>query len=141
MEIHMAGGGLTWSNNHEFPTLVKLDRVLMSKNWEDIFPLVKVEKLPRILSYHNPLIIESEKPCKKSYSAFFFEIEWLSHQTFKKIIEDIWSKPCRAKSTLDRIQQKLKLCKRFLKGWDWNLKGETKKERPNCLRFEDVGSE
>jgi hypothetical protein len=37
MEIHMVGGGFTWSNNHESPTLVKLDKVLMSKNWEDIF--------------------------------------------------------------------------------------------------------
>jgi hypothetical protein len=30
---------------------------------------------------------------------------------------------------LDKIQQKLKLCKQYLKGWDWNLKGVKKKRR------------
>ena len=38
-EIHMVDGGYTWSNNHESPTLVKLDRVLMSKNWKICFLL------------------------------------------------------------------------------------------------------
>lgn len=74
MEIHIVRGGFTWSNNRESPTLVKLDRVLMSKNRKDIFPLIKVKKLHRILSDHNPLVIKSEKQCKRSNSSFFFEI-------------------------------------------------------------------
>jgi hypothetical protein len=42
MEIHMAGGGYAWSNNQEVPTMVKLDRALMSRSWENIFPFVKI---------------------------------------------------------------------------------------------------
>jgi hypothetical protein len=34
---------------------------------------------------------------------------------------------------LDKIQQKLKLCKQFLKGWVWNLKGEKKKKRDQII--------
>jgi endonuclease/exonuclease/phosphatase family metal-dependent hydrolase len=41
------------------PTLEKLDRILASKNWEDIFPNVLVKKLSREISDHNPLIISS----------------------------------------------------------------------------------
>jgi ABC-type Fe3+-hydroxamate transport system substrate-binding protein len=41
----------------------------------------------------------------------------------------IWGKPCNAKSTLDRIQQKLKLIKQYFKGWGFNLQGELRKQR------------
>lgn len=40
----MTGGSFTWSNNQEFPTLEKLDRVLMTKEWEDLFPLAMIKK-------------------------------------------------------------------------------------------------
>lgn len=43
----MSGGRFTWSNNQSDPTLEKLDRILMSREWEDIFPSVMVNKLPR----------------------------------------------------------------------------------------------
>ncbi|WVZ97093.1 hypothetical protein U9M48_042654, partial [Paspalum notatum var. saurae] len=57
VEIDMPGGQYTWSNNQEHPTLVKLDKVLMSKQWEIAFPQVLMQKLPREVSDHNPLII------------------------------------------------------------------------------------
>jgi endonuclease/exonuclease/phosphatase family metal-dependent hydrolase len=46
-EIYMPGGLYAWSNNQDNPTLEKLDRILVSKDWEDIFPKVLVKKLPR----------------------------------------------------------------------------------------------
>lgn len=53
-EIHIEGGMYTWSNNQSHPTLEKLDRVLMSCDWEDMFLLVTVRKLVRDVSDHNP---------------------------------------------------------------------------------------
>jgi hypothetical protein len=44
-------------------------------------------------------------------------------------VKRIWDKPCRDKSTLDKIQQKLKLIKQYFKGWGFNLQGELKKKR------------
>ena len=55
----MTGGRFTWSNNHCDPTLEKLDRILISKDWEDIFPKVLINKLPTEVFDHNPLIISS----------------------------------------------------------------------------------
>ena len=49
-EIHMGGGKYTWSNHQRHPTLEKLDRVLMSFEWEDLFPLVTVRKLVMCLT-------------------------------------------------------------------------------------------
>jgi hypothetical protein len=35
----------------------KLDRVLMTREWESMFPMVHIHKNPRIMSDHNPLIM------------------------------------------------------------------------------------
>ena len=64
-EIHMGGGRFTWTNKQRHPTLEKLDRVLMSPDWEDLFPLVAVRKLVRDVSDHNPLLL-STNPIRKN---------------------------------------------------------------------------
>ena len=89
-------------HNQENPTLEKLDRILVSKDWEDIFPNTLVKKLPREISDHNPLILYSE-----SYKPY--ELGWVNNPEFIVAVKKIWSKPCRAKTMLDKIQQKLKL--------------------------------
>lgn len=128
-EMVMTGGMYTWSNNQENPTLEKLDRVLMIRQWEDIFPQIMVKKLPREVSDHNPLIISSMVICTKKPLHFRFELNWLHNDDFYPIVEQIWNKPCKARSVLDRIQQKLKLFKQYFKGWGFNLQGELRKKR------------
>lgn len=44
-ELNMNGRMYTWSNNQENPTFEKLDRVLCTRTWENIFPLVLVKKI------------------------------------------------------------------------------------------------
>ena len=106
---------------------------MMSKNWESNFLFVKVSKLPRSISDHNPLIMDTEITDKKPLSSFHFKNGWLTHPEFTSIVDKIWNKPCRAK-----IQQKLKLCKQHLKGWDWHLKGTQKKKKEQLIRDQKV---
>jgi hypothetical protein len=40
------------------PTLEKLDRILVTKEWEGLFPTVLVHKKSRDFSYHNPKILD-----------------------------------------------------------------------------------
>lgn len=40
-----------------------------------------------------------------------------------------FAKPCKARSTLDKIQQKLKLFKQYFKGWRFNIQGELGKKK------------
>ena len=58
-EVVMQGGKFTWSNRMN-PTLEKLDRVLISKDQEQDFPLCNVKKIPRYKSDHNPLVYGSD---------------------------------------------------------------------------------
>jgi hypothetical protein len=85
----MTGGLYTWSNNQEDPTLEKLDRILVSRDWEDIFPTAMVKRLPREISDHNPLILSSDchKPLK--FLQFRFELNWLDNPEFLGAVEKI----------------------------------------------------
>jgi exonuclease III len=102
-EIYVSGGKYTWSNNHVSPTLEKLDRILMSKEWENLFHAVLAYKKPRDLSYHNPLIIDTQFSPKKQRRIFKFELHWLDHSEFLPKIKDIWQGPTRDNSALSRV--------------------------------------
>jgi hypothetical protein len=72
----MSGGLLTWSNNQKNPTLEKLDRVLVSKEWENLFSLALVHKIPRNSSDHNPLILKLNNEHVKHSKDFRYELYW-----------------------------------------------------------------
>jgi hypothetical protein len=127
-EIHLSGGQYTWSNNQLDPTLEKLDRFLMSSDWEDLFPLTTVHKLSRDISDHNPLILDTlENKPKKKYP-FRFEKNWTKEEDFLDRVGRIWQQNVRARNSLDRVQKKLKAVKNGLKGWGHNLRGKDKKK-------------
>jgi hypothetical protein len=106
IEIGMTGGKFTWSNNQSNPTLVKLDRFLMSKQWEDIFPRVVVSKLPREVSDHNPLILHViNNRTHMKHVGFRFELSWFKHLIFLEKVQEICETPYHANSAFDRIQK------------------------------------
>ena len=123
IDIPMTGGRFTWSNNHADPTLERLDRFLMSKDWEDCFPEVYVFKLPRELSDHNPLILSTQRAVQHRKLSFKFELAWLKDPNFLPLVKSIWDKPCHTTTALDRMQSKLKRFKQFFKGWGFDRQG------------------
>ena len=116
IDIHMKGGKYTWPNNQNPPTLERLDRFLISKNWEDLFPTAFVYKLPREISDHNPLIISSSLNQPIKNLTFRFELSWVKHPDFLSKVKELWDKPCHANSAFDRIQAKIKRFKQYFKG-------------------------
>jgi hypothetical protein len=93
----------------------------------EYFPMSRIIKLPREISDHNPLILETVPDKVTKHFTFQFEIGWLYHPDFRDNIRRIWEKTCGARNTLDKVHQKLKFFKQFLKRPDWNNKGERKK--------------
>uniref|UniRef100_J3KUY4 Reverse transcriptase domain-containing protein n=1 Tax=Oryza brachyantha TaxID=4533 RepID=J3KUY4_ORYBR len=57
-EIAMTGRQYTWANSLTNPTFEKLDRVLMTTEWELKYPLVSVHALDRAISVHTPLLLD-----------------------------------------------------------------------------------
>jgi hypothetical protein len=81
-EVFISGGVYTWSNNHESPTLEKLDTILMTKEWEAIFSTVHVYKVPRTMSDHNPLVLSTQQNTPVQMRIFIFELSWLKDPDF-----------------------------------------------------------
>lgn len=128
-EINMTGGNFTWSNNQADPVLEKLDIILMSRDWEDLFPTVIVNKLPREVSDHNPLILHTDLSQPLNHLSFKFELAWLIQADFEDLVKNIWEKPCHAETAFDRIQIKLKRFKQYFKGWGFIIQGARRKRK------------
>jgi hypothetical protein len=55
-ELVLSGRQFTWTNNLQIPTYEKLDKILVSTEWELKFLRVTVHSLPRGISNHTPPI-------------------------------------------------------------------------------------
>ena len=58
-EIELTGRQFTWANSLPSTTFEKLDRVLMTTEWEFKFPLVSVQDLDRGMSDYTPLLLDT----------------------------------------------------------------------------------
>jgi endonuclease/exonuclease/phosphatase family metal-dependent hydrolase len=82
-EIEMSGRKFTWANSRRVPTFERLDRVLVSTDWEQNFPLATVEALNREISDHTPLLLSlGDKGKPKKQPPFKFELGWLIKDGF-----------------------------------------------------------
>jgi exonuclease III len=134
-DLPFIGGKYTWSNNQSEPTLERLDRVLISSEWETIFPLTNLKKNPRIMSDHNPLTVSSDMGEVRKTKHFCFEISWVKHPEFSERIAEIWSRDITTSNAVERWHSKLNRVKKFLKGWGLNIKGHTRRYK-NLLKEE-----
>jgi hypothetical protein len=129
-EIVLSGRQFTWANRRSVPTFEKLDRVLASVEWEHKFPLVSVRALTRACSDHTPLFIDSGLQGHiGNKGTFSFELSWLSHDGFEKMITREWNIVTKGASPIERWQNKIRHLRCFLKGWAKNMSGQYKKER------------
>jgi hypothetical protein len=133
-ELYISGGVFTWSNNHVVSILEKLDIILLSRDWEIMFPTVHGFKEPRSMSDHNPLILSTQFNQSGKNREFIFEMTWIKHPEFLPKIREIWLDPTRDEVVLDRVMFKIKKVKKFLKGWGFNLSGARKKRKKSCLK-------
>ena len=58
IELPLVGGNFTWSNSREVASRSRLDRFLLSVDWEEKFPSVCQRHLSRFLLDHFPILLE-----------------------------------------------------------------------------------
>ncbi|KAL0293315.1 UNVERIFIED_CONTAM: LINE-1 reverse transcriptase [Sesamum radiatum] len=100
----------------------RLDRVLYSKEWAEIFNITRVAHLPRRLSDHHPLCIEASKSDNKKPSSFRFQNMWLHHHSFLQTVKQSWELPIEGYG-MYKLQQKLYRTKELLKKWNREIFG------------------
>jgi exonuclease III len=90
-ELEMSGRRFTWANSLSNPTCEKLDRVLVSTEWEQKFPLITVTSLSRDISDHTPLLLNTGRaPSSGNQPLFKFELGWLLHEGFTDMVKEVW---------------------------------------------------
>jgi hypothetical protein len=89
------------SNNQEKPILAKLDRILVSIEWDNKYPLASVTMLPKEVSDHNPLRISFGGKANIKEFLFRFEKLWLQCEDFADVMMKAWNIEC---PTSDLVQ-------------------------------------
>lgn len=89
-ELARAGSKYTWTNKQGCPVLAKLDRILVTTEWESKFPLCLSWSLTRVGSDHSPIILDSGEQGAPRPKYFFFENQWILQPGFKDMLIDKW---------------------------------------------------
>ena len=81
IDLPMEGGTFTWSNSKEVASCSKLDKFLLSSDWEEHFPNIRQRRLQRLLSDHFPILLEGGN-FQRDSRPFHFENTWLKADGF-----------------------------------------------------------
>jgi hypothetical protein len=117
-KIELYGRKYTWANNLANPTFEKLDRILVTTEWEEKYPLTMVQALTRGVSNHTPLLLNTrESSLMATQPMFKFELGWLLRDGFMERVKDIWDHTVQSHTPLERWQGKIRRLRQYLRGW------------------------
>src|SRR3954470_2720965 len=135
----MTGRRYTRENSLPEPTYEKLDRALMSTDWEEKYPLVTVRALERIedLSDHAPLLLATGTLKPNMRHRFKFELGWLLWDGFDDMVKRVWSAPVPGNSPIRRWVAKIRNLRKYLRGWAKHTAGILKKEKERLCTISD----
>uniref|UniRef100_J3LW48 Endonuclease/exonuclease/phosphatase domain-containing protein n=1 Tax=Oryza brachyantha TaxID=4533 RepID=J3LW48_ORYBR len=91
-KLPLWGRRFTWSNERAMPTLVKLDRVFFSQEWDELFPSCLLQAASSVASDHCALLLHSCLLSPKAHR-FCFEAFWPSLDGFLQVVQDAWRPP------------------------------------------------
>ncbi|CAD6257196.1 unnamed protein product [Miscanthus lutarioriparius] len=115
-EIPLHGRKYTWSNQQDSPTLVKLDRVLCSVDWEDKFPNCLLQSLASEDSDHCPLLLGLQNN-KVGRRRFHFESFWTILDGFQEAVAAAWMSVPTGSCPYLTLSQKFKATAKGLQRW------------------------
>ncbi|XP_073353792.1 uncharacterized protein [Aegilops tauschii subsp. strangulata] len=90
-ELYMHGRAFTWSNEREVPTLIKIDKALVSVDWEIDYPDCMLQAMSTPASDHCPLHLalnENIHPQRR----FRFEVFWTRLEGFDDVVKEAWER-------------------------------------------------
>uniref|UniRef100_A0A2N9I593 Reverse transcriptase domain-containing protein n=1 Tax=Fagus sylvatica TaxID=28930 RepID=A0A2N9I593_FAGSY len=122
IDLPLGGGPYTWSNGAVNPSMSRINRFLISSDWEDVYPDVTQKLLPRPLSDHFPLLLEVGS-MRRGKSPFRFENMWLQDVGFVDRVATWWAGYSFIGPPSLVLARKLKALKEDLKQWNYHVFG------------------
>ncbi|XP_026458877.1 uncharacterized protein LOC113359467 [Papaver somniferum] len=121
-----SSGGQTWTNNQTHSIRSRIDRILISPDWEVVHPQVLQQALARPCSDHNPIALNFQG-LKHGPPPFRCEYFWFSHPNFLNFAKDMWLSFSVTGSGGYIFCKKLPLLKIKLKEWSKAEYGEVER--------------
>ncbi len=118
IDLPMGNQNFTWSNMQRCPTLARLDRFLVSTEWDQTFPLSKMVVAPRITSDHCPILLNTGK--KPHTRLFRIEEMWFAREDFCALIPQWWNEMGRKENSVLTFTAKIRHCRKRMKEWRTN---------------------
>ncbi|XP_010258726.1 PREDICTED: uncharacterized protein LOC104598390 [Nelumbo nucifera] len=118
-EIPLAQKTFTWSNLQSRPTCSKLDRFLLTLDWEEHWGNLDSKALPRLTSDHWSIMICKEERRNGGPAPLRFENMLLLHPRFTKRVREWWYE-CNPMVEWEgmRFHRKLQFLKAKIKEWN-----------------------
>ena len=91
IDLPLERGSYTWSSGLDQRLMSRIDRVLVSHDWEDHYPDVIQRVLPRPILDHFPILVETGG-ILRGKSPFRFENIWLKTDRFKDRVHSWWNR-------------------------------------------------
>ena len=91
IDLPLEGGSYTWSSGLDQPSMSRIDRTLVSHDWEDHFRNVIQRVLPRPISNYFLILVEAGG-ILRGKSPFRFENIWLKTSGFKDRVRSWWNR-------------------------------------------------
>jgi hypothetical protein len=108
-EIVMPLRQFTWAGPRDDPTYEKLDRILVSTDWGDKFPIATVETRDMDLSNHTPLVLNTGASTHNNKQPLFiFERGWLLREGFFDMVANLWQSENKGVTAMERWQNKIR---------------------------------
>ena len=131
-DLPLQGGPFTWRGGLNNQRMSRLDRFLVTADWENQFSNVTQSTLPRPVSDHCPVLLDSDG-IKSGPSPFRFENMWLKFAGFKDMLRDWWQSLHFSDSYSFILTSKLKALKGILKAWNIEVFGRVDKKKKEAL--------
>jgi hypothetical protein len=138
MKISDPNRVFTWSNNQDNLIMAKIDRIFVSVDWDNKYPLARMIVLPKEVSDHNALLIEFGGRRVIKDPLFRFEKWWLEMDSFEEVVKKAWSITCYDVNPVEIWQQKIRNLRRKVKGWSRNIEAEIKRRKASIISEIDL---
>jgi len=121
-ELELLGRHFTWSNERDAPTLVRLDRVLCSSSWGQLFPDSLLQSTAAGISDHCPLVL-GLRDNVRGRGRFHFENFRPSLDGFLEVVDTTWASPVPGICPFEQLAAKFKGLTIALQSWSQKMVG------------------
>lgn len=89
VDVPLSNRLFTWSNKRPQPSFSKIDRVLISGEWNIDFPVITLEAKEMVVSDHTPLLLTCKNTVPQPKN-FRLETFWFKYEIPRVLVQRLW---------------------------------------------------